>query len=320
MNRDEDFIEELRDWGDIINGSKGSAAVVFVSGDLLHEAASEIKQLQTENKTLHMTLDNNKKGKPTMKNWEQIKQTAKKTKQQKNNQQLPPPNPNQTHTKHQKWLQTCQQLAQTFSTCTKKQYAAIIINPQGHIIATGYNGSPPGHPHCNQNHCPRQQQNSEPGTNYDNCIANHAETNALLQTTPPKPTRSNPLHQRNPLLHMHQTHSRIRNHHPHPPPRPNIQTMAHLPTNTTQLKHHNNRIPPNNTNMNKTLQTLQTITIYIKLAANRQKEHQKNKHLQHKKHTQQHPPQPHHNPHNTPTTNTNQQTQQTPPKPKKHKN
>jgi hypothetical protein len=107
--------------------------------------------------------------------------------------------------------------------------------------------------------------------------------------------------------------------------------MAHLPTNTTQLKHQNNRIPKNTTNepkdntmLNKALETLQTITIYIKLAANRAKNHQKNKHLQHKKHNQKPtpttptttPPQPPQHP----TTNTNQQTQQTPPKPKKHKN
>lgn len=120
-----------------------------------------------------------------MKNWEQIKQTAKQTRTEKDQKIVADEQTNQkTQQKHQKWLQTCQQLAQTFSTCTKRQYAAIIINPQGHIIATGYNGSPPGHPHCNQGHCPRQQQNSDPGTNYDNCIANHAETNALLQTTP----------------------------------------------------------------------------------------------------------------------------------------
>ena len=88
-----------------------------------------------------------------MKNWEQIKQTAKQTRTEKDQKIVADEQTNQkTQQKHQKWLQTCQQLAQTFSTCTKRQYAAIIINPQGHIIATGYNGSPPGHPHCNQGH------------------------------------------------------------------------------------------------------------------------------------------------------------------------
>ena len=53
----EDFIEELRDWGDIINGSKGSAVVAFVSGDVFHEAASEIERLRAEIKVLHMALD-----------------------------------------------------------------------------------------------------------------------------------------------------------------------------------------------------------------------------------------------------------------------
>ena len=59
MNEADDIVEELRDWGDIINGSKGSAVVVFVSGDFLHEAASEIERLQAEIKVLHMALDSN---------------------------------------------------------------------------------------------------------------------------------------------------------------------------------------------------------------------------------------------------------------------
>ena len=84
----------------------------------------------------------------------------------------------------QKWLTSCDQLAQTFSTCSKKQYAAIILNTQNRVIGFGYNGSPPGHPHCTDGHCPRYQQNTPNGQNYDNCIANHAEANALLWTDP----------------------------------------------------------------------------------------------------------------------------------------
>lgn len=87
-------------------------------------------------------------------------------------------------TNTQKWLTACEQLAQTFSTCSKKQYAAIILNTQGKVIGFGYNGSPPGHPHCTDGHCPRYQQNTPNGQNYDNCIANHAEANALLWSDP----------------------------------------------------------------------------------------------------------------------------------------
>ena len=59
MNEADDIVEELRDWGDIVNGSKGSAEVVFISGDFLHEAASEIERLRAEIKVLHMALDSN---------------------------------------------------------------------------------------------------------------------------------------------------------------------------------------------------------------------------------------------------------------------
>lgn len=57
MNEADDIVEELRDWGDIVNGSKGSAEVVFISGDFLHEAATEIERLRAEIKVLHMALD-----------------------------------------------------------------------------------------------------------------------------------------------------------------------------------------------------------------------------------------------------------------------
>ena len=82
--------------------------------------------------------------------------------------------------KHEKWLQACDHMAQLFSTCSKKQYAAFILAPNNRVVGFGYNGSPPGHPHCNQGGCPRLSEQSSPGTTYDNCIANHAEANALL--------------------------------------------------------------------------------------------------------------------------------------------
>ena len=82
--------------------------------------------------------------------------------------------------KHEKWLQACDHMAQLFSTCSKKQYAAFILAPNNRVVGFGYNGSPPGHPHCNQGGCPRLTEQSSPGTTYDNCIANHAEANALL--------------------------------------------------------------------------------------------------------------------------------------------
>lgn len=70
--------------------------------------------------------------------------------------------------------------AELFSTCSKRQYMAIITDDHGFILSTGYNGSAKGQPHCIDGGCPRAQEGSANGTNYDNCVAIHAEQNALL--------------------------------------------------------------------------------------------------------------------------------------------
>jgi dCMP deaminase len=89
-----------------------------------------------------------------------------------------------TDAKLLKWLQACSYLAGLFSTCAKKQYAAVILAPNGRLLGLGYNGSPPGMPHCKDGHCPRMQQGSNSGSQYDNCIAQHAEAGALLWSDP----------------------------------------------------------------------------------------------------------------------------------------
>jgi dCMP deaminase len=82
------------------------------------------------------------------------------------------------------WLEVLPTIAQQFSTCAKRQYAAVVLSPEGRVVGFGYNGSPPGMGHCNDGHCPRYQENSPAGSNYDNCIAQHAEANALLWSDP----------------------------------------------------------------------------------------------------------------------------------------
>jgi len=79
-----------------------------------------------------------------------------------------------------KWLRGCDNLSRIFSTCSKRQYFSVVLAPNKRVLSTGYNGSPPGYPHCDEGHCPRAVENSPSGSNYDNCIANHAEANALL--------------------------------------------------------------------------------------------------------------------------------------------
>lgn len=86
------------------------------------------------------------------------------------------------------WLTVLPVLAKQFSTCAKRQYAAVVLEPSGRVIGFGYNGSPPGMGHCDEGYCPRFHANSASGSVYDNCIAQHAEANALLWTDPAQRT------------------------------------------------------------------------------------------------------------------------------------
>jgi dCMP deaminase len=83
-----------------------------------------------------------------------------------------------------KWLVSCDHLAKTFSTCAKRQYFAVIIGDNKRLLSQGYNGSPPGMGHCNEGYCPRYQNGSPSGSIYDDCIATHAEANAIMWADP----------------------------------------------------------------------------------------------------------------------------------------
>lgn len=75
--------------------------------------------------------------------------------------------------------------------CTRRQVAAILLSPDRHILATGYNGAPSGVPGClTAGACPRGQLTHEqlpPDSPYVgvpiSCIAIHAEENVLLRTS-----------------------------------------------------------------------------------------------------------------------------------------
>ena len=79
-------------------------------------------------------------------------------------------------------LTLCVDAAKIFSTCGKRQYAAVITDERNRIVGMGYNGGPSGTKHCEDGGCPRLQEGSKPGSNYDNCIAIHAEQNAFLNS------------------------------------------------------------------------------------------------------------------------------------------
>jgi dCMP deaminase len=79
-----------------------------------------------------------------------------------------------------KYLRWCMAGASIFSTCAKRQYMALVVSASGRTVGTGYNGSPPGLPHCTDGFCPRLEVSSASGLAYDNCVSNHAEENALM--------------------------------------------------------------------------------------------------------------------------------------------
>lgn len=66
------------------------------------------------------------------------------------------------------------------STCIRRQAGCVIVDRHNHVLATGYNGVPKGHPHCNEGFsCPAADASS--GSDLEGCLATHAEMNALLQ-------------------------------------------------------------------------------------------------------------------------------------------
>jgi dCMP deaminase len=59
-----------------------------------------------------------------------------------------------------------------------------VIVKNRRIRSTGYNGPPSGHPHCSEGACPRASGDTRSGWNHDDCIAIHAEANAILYSSP----------------------------------------------------------------------------------------------------------------------------------------
>lgn len=81
-------------------------------------------------------------------------------------------------------------LAKSRSNCIKRKVGCVIVNPQNHIVSTGYNGTPHGLKNCINGGCDRcaiQYSNSKHYTNFKDkghnlnlCICLHAEQNAFL--------------------------------------------------------------------------------------------------------------------------------------------
>lgn len=72
------------------------------------------------------------------------------------------------------WMNLAKELARR-STCSSKiRVGAVLVSEEGFVVATGYNGSPSGQPHCDD-------VGHEKDVNGKCVRAIHAEMNALLQ-------------------------------------------------------------------------------------------------------------------------------------------
>ncbi len=80
------------------------------------------------------------------------------------------------------FLRFCVAGSSIFSTCGKRQYMAILADDDYMVLGLGYNGGPKGSKHCKDGGCPRLEEQSPSGSNYDNCISIHAEQNAFLHS------------------------------------------------------------------------------------------------------------------------------------------
>lgn len=63
-------------------------------------------------------------------------------------------------------------------TCRRRRVAAIVTDDKGHLLGCGYNGVPPGFPHCLDQPCPGADDRSGDNTR---CEALHAESWAIVQ-------------------------------------------------------------------------------------------------------------------------------------------
>lgn len=77
----------------------------------------------------------------------------------------------------------------TRSNCVRRQHGAVIVKDR-RIRSTGYNGPPSGHAHCDEGACPRASSGATSGWGHDNCVAIHAEANAILFAAPAERERA----------------------------------------------------------------------------------------------------------------------------------
>ena len=70
-------------------------------------------------------------------------------------------------------------VASSRGSCARRKTGCVLVDEHNHVLSTGYNGPPAGWPNCTEQACGGVHHRS--GEGLDECIAIHAEANALLQ-------------------------------------------------------------------------------------------------------------------------------------------
>jgi dCMP deaminase len=96
-----------------------------------------------------------------------------------------PPNGQQPRQSWDEYFLALAMAAATRSNCVRRKVGAVLVHER-RIRSTGYNGPPSGYGHCDMGACLRAASAAPAGADpdYDNCVALHAEANALLFASP----------------------------------------------------------------------------------------------------------------------------------------
>lgn len=76
------------------------------------------------------------------------------------------------------WLRVAFDIA-ALGACSRRKVGVVFLDKKGRILASGYNGTAPGAPHCTDSPCAGAHMPS--GEGLELCEAIHAEQNALVQ-------------------------------------------------------------------------------------------------------------------------------------------
>lgn len=86
------------------------------------------------------------------------------------------------------WALRIAEVVSTRADCTRSQVGAVLLSHDHRVLSVGYNGVIAGVPGCmTAGNCPRGQMSYaqvKADSDYSNCIAEHAERNALSHADP----------------------------------------------------------------------------------------------------------------------------------------